>query len=137
MSEIPDWLVELAAQQGDNDDAEDGESEWDFLQVEPAEDSHQEPSFGQSLFSEPPTASPVPASADVEEDDDLMADLRSQVESVEPEELPARRPSKSPLDYRVAGLRPWQQLVLSVLLFLDVGIIGLLFLVMMGRIVLP
>jgi hypothetical protein len=137
VSEIPDWLVELAAQQGDNDEEEAGESEWDFFQVEPAENSRPEPSFGQSPFSESAAPSQAPVVVDVAEDDDLMANLRSQVESVEPEELPARRTTKSALDYRIAGLRPWQQLVLSVLLFLDVGIIGLLFLVMLGRIALP
>jgi hypothetical protein len=137
VSEIPDWLVELAAQQGDNDEEEAGESEWDFFQVEPAENSRPEPSVEQRSFSESAAPPQAPVFADMAEDDDPMANLRSQVESVEPEELPVRRTTKSALDYRVAGLRPWQQLVLSVLLFLDVGIIGLLFLVMLGRIVLP
>jgi hypothetical protein len=137
MSEIPDWLVELAAHQGEEDD--DDESEWDFLQAEPAEDSYSASNSAQSSFSEPamPFQALSAAEAAAQEDDDLMADLRSQVEIVEPEEAPAAKSTKSALDYRVAGLRPWQQLVLSVLVFLDVGIIGLLFLVMLERIVIP
>jgi hypothetical protein len=144
MSEIPDWLVELASQQGEDDDAEE-ESEWDFLRAEPAVDSHAAAPVVQSPLSEPaarqqaPTIPQwqAPAVADDAEDDDLMAALRTQAERVEAVQAPESRRTKSALDFRVAGLQPWQQLVLAILVFLDAGIIGLLFLVMLGRVAIP
>lgn len=36
-----------------------------------------------------------------------------------------------------AGLRAWQRFILALFLFLDVAVIGLLFLTMLGRIVIP
>lgn len=91
-------------------------------------------------------AAPAPVLAEEPENEglDLMADLRNQMdvaETPEPTAADLARPrpgrqtkatTKSEL-----SLRPWQQFVLSVLLFLDVAIIGLLFLVMLGRIAIP
>lgn len=56
-----------------------------------------------------------------------------------PEEPAAPRPSRRRRSRRSAsgGLRPWQRFVLALLLFLNVAIIGLLFLTMLGRIVIP
>jgi hypothetical protein len=135
MSEIPDWLVELAAQQGEESDA-DAESEWDFLRAEPAVDTSAS-SAAEATFREPALLAEVPVLAADASSGDLVADLRSQVEDEEPEEEWASRPAKSMLDFRLAGLLPWQQLVLAVLLFFDISIIGLLFLVMLGRIAIP
>ncbi len=45
-----------------------------------------------------------------------------------PEEKPLQRPAPS-----MMALRPWQRFVLALLLFLDVAFIGLLVLVMLGR----
>lgn len=68
---------------------------------------------------------------------DLMADLRNQMDVTE--EAPPPRESRPPTRSRNIdlGLLPWQQFFLSMLLFLDVAIVGLLFLVMLGRMVIP
>ncbi len=145
MSEIPDWLVELAAQQDVEEDDELEESEWDFLRAEPAAESFAESSIAESSRLAPAVLSQTFTPDDDADDDasddamagDLMAELRSQVENEEPDDLPLTRPTKSALDFRVAGLQPWQQLVLSVLVLLDVSVIGLLVLVMLGRITIP
>ena len=112
--DIPDWLRGLAPDM-DDDDA--------------------------------PIAPPVPLMAEEPEEEaglDLMADLRSQMDGAEAviptaAELARPRPRRQPRPSGGVelGLRPWQQFVLSVLLFLDVTIIGLLFLVMLGRIAFP
>ena len=136
MSDIPDWLVELAAQRNQS-----------------AEEEADEPA--------------APAAFEPEADAlDLMETLRSQVDEELPEEEPepaprglfgrgpraqspaaeavpegavaAVEPARQPRPVaRVAGLLPWQQLVLAVLVFLDVVVIGLLFLVMLGRVAIP
>lgn len=56
-----------------------------------------------------------------------------------PQEPAAPRSSRRRRSRRSAagGLRPWQRFVLALLLFLNVAIIGLLFLTMLGRIVIP
>ena len=79
----------------------------------------------------------------VEESDvapDMMADLRSQFDETDAptaaeQAVPkAQRRQRSSLEF---GLMPWQRFFLSLLLFLDVTIVGLLFLVMLGRIAIP
>jgi hypothetical protein len=65
---------------------------------------------------------------------DLMDDLRSQVAAQEV--APVVAPKKVRSRYVLGGLLPWQAFFLSVLLFLDVAIVGMLFLVMLGRVVL-
>ncbi len=81
--------------------------------------------------------------ADVEDaeanDIDLMSDLRSQMETSEETETneprrTARRRQNRQLEL---NLLPWQRFFLSILLFLDVTVVGLLFLVMLGRITIP
>lgn len=67
---------------------------------------------------------------------DLMADLRSQVAEADAAPLPVAK-KKSRSRYVVGGLLPWQLFFLSVLMLLDVAVIGMLFLVMLGRVVLP
>jgi len=108
MGEIPSWLVELA-ESAENEDADQ-------------------------------TPDQLPESGFLEEPVTLMDELRSQVET-EPmpeEELqdePAPEKPKKQISF--AGLLPWQQAFLSVLLFLDIVVIGLLFLAMLGRIAIP
>lgn len=137
MSDIPDWLVELAAQR--NQDADEEEAEQDLM-----------PEPEAFVDAEPDSLDPVEA-------------LRSQVDDTPAEEEPeltrrgflglGARPaaagesaalavapakqSAAAAPRRVAGLLPWQQLILAVLLFLDVVVIGLLFLVMLGRVAIP
>ncbi|MGC9346936.1 MAG: hypothetical protein ACP5JG_02255 [Anaerolineae bacterium] len=126
MSDIPDWLVELAAQR----DADEEDEEDEFLtdvQASPA-DEYEEP--------EPTTFSEATPTTGEPEDDDLMAALRSQVDFEEVEEEPAEKRSFS-INLAIPGLQPWQQLVLSVLLFLDILVVGLLFLVILGRVGIP
>ncbi len=96
------------------------------------------------MEDEEATARPEPAEEPEEAGLDLMADLRSQMDVPEvaaPTAAELARP-KARRQPRSSGgmelsLLPWQQFVLSVLLFLDVTIIGLLFLVMLGRIAIP
>lgn len=64
---------------------------------------------------------------------DLLDDLREEMAVMET----APVAEKSRAQRRVGGMLPWQVFFLSVLMFLDVAIVGLLFLVMLGRIVIP
>ena len=134
MSDVPDWLVELAAQ-GNDDDREDEERDddaFDFASSEPLVYS-PEPESPEAMFEETPA--PVETAAqDPETDADLMDALRSQVEADELEDaIEATKPKRS-ISLRLPGLLPWQQFVLALLLLLDVIVIGLLFLVMLGRV---
>jgi len=113
MGEIPSWLIELA-ESADNEESD------------------------QVINQEPITLEePQPESGFLEEPVTLMEELRSQVEvepeSVEPvvEDSPEGEPRKQ---ISLAGMVPWQLAVVSVLLFLDILVIGLLFLAMLGNI---
>ena len=115
MGEIPSWLIELA--ESSNDD--EGEEE--------------EPQVIET-FQEPATHA---ESGFLEEPVTLMDELRSQVEiepSSEPE--PPELITDTPIQpqFVFAGMVPWQLAVLSVFLFLDIAVIGLMFLVILGRI---
>jgi len=68
---------------------------------------------------------------------DLMADLRNQIDVAEEATPPKESRTRGRSRNIDLGLLPWQQFFLSVLLFLDVAIVGLLFLVMLGRMVIP
>ncbi len=134
MSDVPDWLVELAAQ-GSDDDQEGAESDddaFDFASSEPLVYT-PEPEPAEAMFEVTP-APVVPAEQAPETDADLMDALRSQVEADELEDaIEATKPKRS-ISLRLPGLLPWQQFVLALLLLLDVIVIGLLFLVMLGRV---
>ncbi len=102
--ELPDWLRDIAP-----DDEEDDEF---------------------SIITEG-----VP---DDVSDDDLMDSLRTELDeadeaSSEPEARQIGSSALERMDF-VRILLPWQRFVLSVFLFLDVLVIGLLFLTMLGRI---
>lgn len=141
MSDIPDWLVELAAQ-GDLDDDEASESASELQASESSavslQDSGSEAQvFGDTdIFSQ--STEDVDVAADEVEDDatqDLMVTLRNQVAAGAAEEgVKVEDASARSFSLRIPGLLPWQQLVLTVLLFLDVVVIGLLILVMAGRV---
>ncbi|HNT76525.1 MAG TPA: hypothetical protein PKH77_16050 [Anaerolineae bacterium] len=110
--DIPDWLRGLAP---------DGEEDEDI-------------SIAPTLIQEEPEEEPV----------NLMDDLRNQIEgsaTLPPTAAELARPTAKRRAKTTGGLafnlRPDQQFILSVLLFLDVVIIGLLFLVMLGRIAIP
>jgi hypothetical protein len=130
MSDIPDWLVELAAQ-GSDDDQEEAETRDDDA-LDPASSESTvympEPDPAESVFEVSP-ADPTP-----ETDDDLMGALRSQMEADELEAELAPDKPKRRISLRLPGLVPWQQFVLALLLLLDVIVIGLMFLVMLGRV---
>ncbi len=169
MSDIPDWLVELAAQRDDEADtaaasedapvgadeaaAGDVQSEWDFLRPSPVV-TPAEASAAEGLQTEGPAdeglaaeesddwdafvrgiAAPAPAEAVAEEasEGEIVEVLRSQVKSDEavPQEDVAMRAVGA--GRGIAGLLPWQQAVLAILLLLDIAVIGLLFLVMLGK----
>jgi len=113
--DMPDWLAGLVSAPEDEDD-----DQLLAAVVEPQASAVQP----QASVAQPQVAF---------EDEDLMADLRSQV-AVEEDPAPAARQTRS---RHVFGLLPWQIFFLAVLMFLDVAVIGFLFLVMLGRVVLP
>jgi hypothetical protein len=111
MGEIPSWLIELAENAENNDSDQSTEKLPDQL----------------------------PESGFLEEPVTLMDELRSQMEPL-PEDEPKEeveeevRPTM-PMSF--AGMVPWQLAVLSVLIFLDIAVIGMLFLTILGRISIP
>ncbi len=135
MSDIPDWLVELAAQGG-----QDEEEETVNGSELPQDDFSESFDFvsENELVVAPEDAAPLTEEEQAEEPEaDLMAALRSQVEAdVAQADAVAEKPGRS-FGLRLPGLLPWQQLVLAILLLLDVVVIGLLFLVMLGRVSIP
>lgn len=111
MSDDMDWLSALVT--GGDDEAE----EQSPPEITPAVESFE---------PEPPVPEPEPEMG-------LVNDLRNEMVTEEEAVLEAEPRSRRSL----GGLKPVQLFVLSVLLFLDVAIIGLLLLVMTGRVVLP
>jgi hypothetical protein len=135
MSDIPDWLRELADESDQEDMLDDESSVLEDSDTSTADaDSAsvaQDPSPGDVMsaeFSQPQSEEP--------DELDLMDQLRSQVDAEEEDAVEPSSPATSFSldDVLIGGLEPIQQFVLAVLLFLDVLVIGLLFLVMLGRI---
>jgi len=124
-SDMPDWLAGLVSAPEDEDDDQPlTAAAW------------PQASAVQPQAAAPPPQATARPQVSAFEDGDIMADLRSQVAVEEPIPTPSTRRRRSRSRY-VFGLLPWQIFFLSVLMFLDVAVIGLLFLVMLGRIVLP
>ena len=126
MSDIPDWLVELAAQRDDEDAEDDAASD-----VPPDEGSvWADETALDAPFEDEDKVPQAPADLD---EGSLIQSLRSQVEGDEAEAaLTLSAQERAPS--RFLGLLPWQQFVLALLLLLDVAVIGLLFLVMLGKV---
>ncbi|HOT93110.1 MAG TPA: hypothetical protein PLJ78_14305 [Anaerolineae bacterium] len=120
--DMPDWLSALMP-------TLDEEPLQKAAPEEKKEEAGPMPVAGQTTLRATPAA-PAPTP----EPRDAMDDLRSQV-AVQTE--PQATPKKSRSSRTFGGLLPWQVFFLSVLLFLDVAIIGMLFLVMLERVVLP
>lgn len=87
--------------------------------------------------------SEITSAADNDQEDtlddlNLMDDLRDQIDTADvitpAEEASISRRKRASFEF---GMHPWQLFFLSVLLFLDVAIVGLLFLIILGRIVIP
>jgi hypothetical protein len=137
MSDIPDWLVDLAAQR-DDDDEDELPAQEPEPEAPPAWESREIGLTDAQAPLRPGERAGVGGRADVDDDEDLdvMSALRSQVESEEEAAREAEREKRS-FDFSVPGLVPWQQFVLSILLFMDIAVIGLLFLVMLGRVAIP
>jgi hypothetical protein len=132
-SDMPDWLAGLVSAPEDEDEDED-----QFLAapVQPRASAVQP----QAAVPQPQAAArpQVGIQMGVLEDDDMMADLRSQVAEEEITPPPSAKRGRSRTRSRyVFGLLPWQVFFLSLLMFLDVAVIGMLFLVMLGRVVMP
>lgn len=109
MSDDMDWLSELVPASGDE------AVEENVPETVPAVGP------GEEVVSEAPV--------------DLLSDLRGEMVTAGEE---AAAVSEEPRPRRtLGGLLPWQIFFLSVLFFLDIVVIGLLFLVMLGRIVIP
>ncbi len=123
-SEMPDWLAGLVSAPEDEDED----------QLLTAAVAQPRTRVVQPQVAAPPPQATARPAASVPEEEDLMAGLRSQVAAEEP--APAKAIKRKRSRY-VFGLLPAQIFFLSVLMFLDVAVIGLLFLVMLGRIVLP
>jgi hypothetical protein len=69
------------------------------------------------------------------EDVDLLDDLRDEMILTEAE--PAVVAEKLRPQRSVGGMLPWQVFFLSVMMFLDIAVVGFLFLVILGRVVIP
>ena len=143
MSDIPDWLRELASESDEEDSLEDDaqpESDADELTVvedtAPEVEVSPEEGGGEAEISVSESADEIQPTPREPDDLELMEQLRSQVDSGQEEESesPSPGPSFSLDDVLIGGLEPVQQFVLAVLLFLDILVIGLLFLVILGRI---
>ncbi len=137
-SDMPDWLAGLVSAPEDEDEdqlltAAVAQPQARVMQPQVAAPSPQARLVQPQAVAPSPQATARPT-ASVFEEEDLMAGLRSQVAAAEPTPAPAPRRKRSRY---VFGLLPAQIFFLSVLMFLDVAVIGLLFLVMLGRIVLP
>jgi hypothetical protein len=131
MGEIPDWLIELA-ENADNEDNQDSEA------TEQITEELSETVISPQAEVIPETrSSPPPQSGFLEEPVTLMNELRSQVEPFGEEVDDKPTPLKPRKSVTFAGMVPWQLAVLTVLLFLDITIIGLLFLTILGRISIP
>ncbi len=109
MSEdIPDWLQELSPFGGE--------------EAAPS----QEPPEPESAAQEEVNVEPA------------VDDLRQMVAMEESPPREKSRPRQRSRDRRSdGGMLPWQRLVLAVLLFLDVAVVGMMFLIMLGRMVIP
>ncbi len=133
MGDIPDWLVELAAQRDEGNEAE--ETEWDILRA----DDTEEPAAGSAeadvaVEVSPEAVEESTATDTANLDEGALIDvLRSQVEADETAADVVPTSSGKRTGFHIPGLLPWQQLVLAALLLLDIIVIGLLFLVMLGR----
>ena len=134
MGEIPDWLIELA-ENAENEDTEQIREELtESLADQPTESLPEQPT---EIAIESPLTQ-VPDSGFLEEPVALMDELRSQVEPQFAEELQDEPPAerlKKPISF--AGMVPWQLAILSIMIFLDIAIVGLLFLAILGRISIP
>lgn len=119
-TDMPDWLSELMP----------ASEEDDLLQKATSEDASLMP-----LHTDAKASRRARSQEAAPEDVDVMDDLRSQV-AVQ-EAVPAIVSKKARSRYVIGGLLSWQVFFLSVLLFLDVAVVGMLFLVMLGCIVLP
>ena len=66
---------------------------------------------------------------------DLLVGLRDEISM--PETMQSDAVEKPRVQRFIGGMVPWQVFFLSVLMFLDIAIVGMLFLVMLGRVVIP
>jgi hypothetical protein len=126
-SDMPDWLAGLVSAPEDEDEDQ-------------PLTATARPQVGtvQPQVAAPQPQAPARAQMGVFEDEDIMADLRSQVAEEEIVPSPSAKRGRSRTRSRyVFGLLPWQVFFLSLLMFLDVAVIGMLFLVMLGRVVIP
>lgn len=115
--DMPDWLAGLVSAPEDEDE----------------DQPLTAAAWPQASAVQSQVAAPQPQ-VSVFEAEDMMADLRSQVAEEVPAQTSRSRRSRS---RKVFGLLPWQIFLLSLFMFLDVAVIGMLFLVMLGRVVLP
>lgn len=131
--ELPDWLAAMRDQQLEDDPGPHEQIVGDAVGG---------PEGQVDVFPEQPAWTDVfqeqPGQADIPEEQpgqgDILDDLREQMVLAEEEFEPDEG---SPLSRAFSGLEPWQRLVLTVLLFLNVALCGCMALVMAGRVGLP
>ncbi len=116
-SDMPDWLSELMP----------------VADEEPLQKAAPEDAGLMLLHTDAKASRRAAPQEAAPENVDVMDDLRSQVAAQEAASVVV--PKKARSRYVVGGLLPWQAFFLSVLLFLDVAVIGMLFLVMLERVV--
>ena len=112
---IPDWLAEIEEQPPERGPLEETSRPVVDRWVEDLGDEAAQPDVVQPDVVQP----------------DVVGDLR---EYIVPEELDYAEPTRTGV---FPGMKPWQGLVLAVLLFLDVLVCGCMALLMLGRIRLP
>lgn len=81
------------------------------------------------------TKEDAPSSEEPSETVDVLDGLREEIAvsgALQPDEEVKPRAQRA-----IGGMLPWQVFFLSVLMFLDIAIVGMLFLVMLGRVVIP
>jgi len=136
--ELPDWLAAMRDQQLDQQLEEEPVPHEQIVGdavggLEGQVDEFQEQPAWTDVFQEQPGQAVIPEEQPVQGDvvlDDLREQMALAEEEFEPDE-------GSPLSRAFSGLEPWQRLVLTVLLFLDVALCGCMALVMAGRVGLP
>lgn len=133
-SDMPDWLRDLSR---GVENAEDN------MPAEPEPEPEIDPlaDLRSQMNEEPESAASMPAADSRHRGESKREVVNSLIErlgSDKPESRRAGSRSQSSRSRRGAmGLLPWQSFVLSVLLFFDIAFVGMLFLVMLGRVVFP
>jgi hypothetical protein len=117
---LPDWLVDIEEPPPEGEPLEEVPQPVVDRWVEDSGDEAAQPEAAQPEVVQPEVVQP-----------DVVGDLR---EYIAPEEPDYAKPTRTGV---FPGMKPWQGLVLALLLFADVLVCGCMALVMLGRVKLP